>query len=157
MAGTSSLGPQGREAVRGDRPETAPVLPPLSPVGRLRLAAEALSLYVTVRWRLWRSDVNATVGALRGVDRQWRDTGLETYWQGVRLAKATTRTLKVLPTDSRCLMKSLVLLGLLSRRGIGATLIVAVKAEPDFAAHAWIEHDSRPLLPPGEYDRLVEL
>jgi hypothetical protein len=157
MAGTSSLGPQGREAVRGDRPEKAPILPPLSRVGRLRLATETLSLYVAVRWRLWRSDVKGTVDALRGVDRQWRDAGLETYWQGVRLAKATTRTLRILPTDSRCLMKSLVLLGLLSRRGIGATLIVAVKAEPAFAAHAWIEHDHRPLLPAGEYGRLVEL
>ena len=156
MIRASSLGSQGQEAVRSDRPARA-VLPPLSPVGRLRLAAEALSIYMTVRWRLWRSDLSATVHTLRGTDRQWRDAGLETYWQGVRLAKATTRTLAVLPTDSRCLMQSLVLLGFLSRRNIGAVLVVAVKSSPDFQAHAWVEHDSRPLLPKGEYGRLVEL
>jgi hypothetical protein len=54
-------------------------------------------------------------------------------------------------------MQSLVLVGLLSRRGIGSVLVVAVRSDPDFRAHAWVEHNRRPLLPTGGYGRLVEL
>jgi hypothetical protein len=54
-------------------------------------------------------------------------------------------------------MQSLVLIGLLSRRNISSMLIVAVNSSPDFEAHAWVEHNKRPLLPAGEYGRLVEL
>ena len=116
-------------------------------------------MYLAVRWRLWRSDLNATVLALRNLapDHQWTEPGCESHWQGVRLAKATTRTLALLPADSRCLMQSLVLTGLLSRRGIGSVLVIGVKSNPDFQAHAWVEHNDRPLLPSGEFGRLVEL
>ena len=152
------LGSRKAETVGDDRPSDTSILPPLSPVGRLRLATEALSTYVEVRWRLWKSDLSATLCVLRShADRPWKESDLESHWQGVRLAKATTRTLSVLPTDSRCLMQSLVLIGLLSRRSIGSVLIVAVNSRPDFEAHAWVEHNGRPLLPAGEYGRLVEL
>jgi hypothetical protein len=116
-------------------------------------------MYMVVRWRLWRSDLNATVSALRNcaAGDQWTEPGLESHQQGARLARATTRTLALLPTDSRCLMQSLVLIGLLSRRGISSVLVVAVQSDPDFQAHAWVEHNHRPLLPSGEYGRLVEL
>lgn len=156
---TASLDPRGRQTIPSGRPSDAPILPVLSPVGRLRLAAEVLSMYLAVRWRLWRSDLNATVLALRNPvpDRQWTEPGRESHWQGVRLAKATTRTLALVPTDSRCLMRSLVLIGLLSRRGISSVLVLGVKSDPDFEAHAWVEHNDWPLLPGGEFGRLVEL
>ena len=156
---SASLGPEGSEAVRKRARSDSSILVPLSPRDRLRLAAEVLSVYVQARWRLWRTDLSATVRSLRSgaPDQQRVERGLESHWQGVRLAKATTRTLALLPTDTRCLMQSLVLLGLLSRRGIESVLVVAVKSDPDFRAHAWVEHNERPLLPTGGYGRLVEL
>jgi hypothetical protein len=68
-------------------------------------------------------------------------------------------TLSVLPTDSRCLMRSLVLTSLLARRGIDSTFVLGVRGEGDFAAHAWVEHATVPLLAPGgsEFKRLVEI
>jgi hypothetical protein len=53
-------------------------------------------------------------------------------------------------------MQSLVLIGLLSRRGISSVLVIGVKSSPDFEAHAWVEHNDRALLPSGEFRRLVE-
>jgi hypothetical protein len=132
------------------------ILPKLTVSGRLRLAVEVISTYVEVRWRMRRGDVRSTVESLRRTPAA-ADSGLASYWQGVRLSKATTRTLRLLPSDTRCLMQSLVLLRLLARRGIASVLIVAVKSGPDFKAHAWVEHDARPLLPTYGYGRLLEL
>jgi hypothetical protein len=75
------------------------------------------------------------------------------------LGRAVSRTLTFLPTDGRCLVSSLVLSRLLERRRIDASLVVAVRQEPGFGAHAWVEHRGRPLLQPGDlsYQRLVEL
>jgi len=135
------------------------ILPPLTARARLLLAGEVLSTYAQVRWRLSRGNVEDTVRALRGAASGgvWVDPSIESYWQAVRLAKATTRTLGIVPADTRCLMQSLVLLGLLSRRGIGSVLVVAVNSGAGFAAHAWVEHDERPLLPTGDFGRLVEI
>jgi hypothetical protein len=37
-------------------------------------------------------------------------------------------------------------------------LIIGVRSEPSFAAHAWVEQSGRPVLPTDEtYRRLVEL
>lgn len=159
LTGAASLDPAGGPA-SNDRPHrVAQALPALTPVGRVRLAAEVLSTYGTVRWHLWRSDLRTTVRALRGRASGSRmvEPSDETHEQGSRLSRATTRTLALLPTDSRCLMQSLVLLGLLSRRSIGGVLVVAVKSGPDFKAHAWVEHNQRPLLPSGDFGRLLEL
>jgi len=128
-------------------------------MGRTVLATEVLRTYVAVRWHMRTNDLTAAVAELRGGDPEqgWQKPDAKTFWEGVRLAKATRATLRLLPADTRCLMQSLVLLGLLSRRSITSTLIVAARSEPGFEAHAWIEHDGRPLLPAGEYGRLVEM
>ena len=73
----------------------------------------------------------------------------DTRLAGVRLGRAVTRTLRLVPADSRCLMRSLVLTGLLARRGIDSSLVIGVRPEGEFGAHAWVEHDGRPLLPSG--------
>jgi hypothetical protein len=77
----------------------------------------------------------------------------------LRLGGAVSRTLAHLPSDSRCLVSSLVLSRLLERRGIDASVVVAIRSDPGFSAHAWVEHRGRPLLRPGDlgYERLVEL
>ena len=77
----------------------------------------------------------------------------------LRLAQAVGRTLSPLPGDTRCLMRSLVLSSLLSRRGLESTLVIGARTAPEFAAHAWVEMGGRPVLPDGgeTYRRLLEL
>jgi hypothetical protein len=141
-----------------DGPSTQ-ALAPLTLFSRAVLAREVIATYAEARRRLRTNDLSATVAELRGHVPQeaWREPDAKTFWEGVRLAKATRATLRLLPTDTRCLMQSLVLLGLLSRRAIGSVLVVAAKADRGFEAHAWVEHDGRPLLPAGDYGKLVEL
>ena len=76
-----------------------------------------------------------------------------------RLAGAAVRVLRALPSDARCLTRSLVVLAMLARRGSAATLVIATRPTPSFAAHAWVEHGGRPLLPTEGFGdvRLVEL
>ncbi len=148
------------------RPRLEELADPLAPTRKLRLTAEVVAAYGSVRWWLWRHDIAEVVRKLRGWDpadngapyRRDRDAP-RAYRAGLRLGRAVSRTLRLLPTDSRCLMRSLVLLGLLARRGVPSTLIIGVRPEPEFTAHAWIEHAGEPLLPPGEtsYGRLTEI
>lgn len=76
-----------------------------------------------------------------------------------RLAWAVERLLGSLPADSRCLVQSLVLLGLLSHRAVPAVVVIGVRPGSDFAAHAWVELDGCPVLATGgtDFARLVEL
>ena len=100
--------------------------------------------------------------SIRLVRLRVRDLGVELglfHPQARRLGRAVARTLSLLPTDNRCLARSLVLDTLLTRRSLRSVVVFAVRAEPDFAAHAWVEHDGVPVLPPAspEYQRLIEL
>ena len=81
------------------------------------------------------------------------------YPLALRLGRAVTRTLNFLPTDNRCLARSLVLDRLLSRRALRSVVVVAARSDPVFAAHAWVEHNGVAVLPPGApgYQRLIEL
>ena len=56
-------------------------------------------------------------------------------------------------------MRSLVLLSMLEKRGVASTLVIGVRSEPEFAAHAWIEYEGEALLPSGngQYARMVEI
>ena len=75
------------------------------------------------------------------------------------MANQVFRTLRALPTDSRCLVQSLVLSQMLGARGIPSTLVIGARSQPEFEAHAWVEYDGRPVLPPRDFQdaRLVEL
>jgi hypothetical protein len=48
---------------------------------------------------------------------------------------------------------------LLARRGIASRLVIGARTAPDFLAHAWVEHDGKPVLSmlDGSFGRLVEL
>jgi len=131
-------------------------LPLLTTSDKLRLVAEILRAYVIVRWRMRDSDIRTVVERLRG-DRPPETRSA--YPLARRLGRAVARTLSVLPTDNRCLARSLVLDAVLARRSLQSVVVLGVRAEPDFAAHAWVEHDGVPVLPPGSasYQRLVEL
>ncbi len=80
------------------------------------------------------------------------------YPEALRVTNAMNRTLGPLPADTRCLVRSLVLASMLARRGTATRVVIGVRPGTDFAAHAWVELDGRPLLAPGdEYARLTEL
>jgi hypothetical protein len=127
---------------------------------KTRLALEILGAYGRVRWLLRRSDVVSTLERVRGSEAESSTrTVASDGLSGERLGHAVNRTLRLLPTDSRCLMQSLVLTSLLARRQIDSSLVIGVRPAPSFAAHAWVEERGEALLPSGEdhYRRLVEL
>lgn len=141
-----------------------PLIPPptsgLSGLERLRLVAEIAGLYVRARWNLRVHDLPTAVERLRGAGGlEPSVTAGSKLALGRRLGVATARTLGALPADDRCLARSLVLTGLLSRRGIGSRLVIAVHPGEQLAAHAWVEYDGKPLLEPAEppLQRLTEL
>lgn len=136
-------------------PSTYPT--PFTAREKAALTAEILSAYARVRWSLWRTDLRASVANLRRVSA--RPAQGDPTLLGRKLGGAVVRTLSVLPTDSRCLMRSLVLMRLLARRGIEARFVLGVRAGDEFKAHAWVEREHRPLLPPGDasFERLLEL
>jgi hypothetical protein len=76
-----------------------------------------------------------------------------------QLARTASLTLGLLPDDPRCLVRSLVLVELLARRGIAATLVIGTSAVADFRAHAWVELSGGPLLSSAGFGegRLAEL
>jgi hypothetical protein len=141
----------------------------LPPGPRMRLTAEVLSTYLHVRWVMRDDDAERSVRRLRVDARDSQEkpklasestlskSDLELL-AALRLAHATRRVLEILPSDSRCLFRSLTLLCLLERRGISQTLVLAVRPQP-FSAHAWVEVEGQSVLPGGEpgYERLLEL
>jgi hypothetical protein len=126
---------------------------------RARLGAEVLGTYARVRWAMREGDAWRAVRELRShiPPATAFEAGLELVaaW---RLAHIVTRVLRRLPSDSRCLFRSLTLLCMLERRGIAQTLVIAVRPQP-FAAHAWIEVEGQAMLPDADpgYERLMEL
>jgi Transglutaminase-like superfamily len=134
---------------------------PFSVAERLTLAVEILVVYVKARWWMRREGVETAVARLRagGPAPGGPDDSLVSYTAVARLGGVVLRTLAPLPADTRCLARSLVLTGLLARRGLRSTLVIGVSPGPEFKAHAWVEHWERPALPAGdgEYERLLEL
>jgi hypothetical protein len=136
---------------------------PLAPLERFRLAGEIAAAYAVARWRLRRYGLRPTLAALRDAGAGAAPAAAlderQTIGAGRRLGRAVTRTLGVLPADSRCLMCSLVLTRLLARRGIESELVISVRPGERFAAHAWLERGGAPLLPPDapESARLTTL
>jgi hypothetical protein len=139
------------------------VVRPLPLSRKLRLAAEILLTYGHVRWTVRRQELPRVVETLRSESGwRWPSRPLpDGARDGVRLGQAVVRTLEPLPADSRCLMRSLVLLRVLARRGVDCSLVIAVKPGGQLAlgAHAWVELDARPLLAPAgaDYGRLLTL
>jgi hypothetical protein len=134
-----------------------------TPFGRRQkanLVFEILGSYVRQRRRLRSSKLPDVLAELRrplavaALERPELDDQLT----GIRLGRAVGRTLTPVP-DARCLLRSLVLVDMLSRRGIEASFVLGVRKEGDFEAHAWVEKGGVPLLPPfeGAYERFTEL
>jgi transglutaminase superfamily protein len=135
----------------------------LPPLLRGLLAVEILVAYVIMRRRMPRHDLRTLVSMSRGAPHRVPADGAanppDSWRVALRLGNAVDRTLSVLPTDSRCLVQSLVLTRLLSARGVPSTLVIGAHSTPQFEAHAWVEYQGRAVLPPGDFleSRLHEL
>lgn len=142
------------------RPITAA---PLSRPVKLALVAEILAAYVRARRLMPRHDIRDVVAATRAASPApaggAQPDSPETALVAARLGYAVMKTLRALPTDSRCLVQALVLTRLLAARGISGRLVIGARSRPQFAAHAWVEHAGEPVLPAAEYaqSRLIEL
>jgi hypothetical protein len=128
-------------------------------VERGRLAVEILLAYLGARRELGRNPIETVVERLRSGGQRARSEAPGTLVEARRLGHAVGRTLSLAPGDTRCLIRSLVLIRLLSRRGLPARLVIGARTAPDFLAHAWVEHGGEPVLPAGDgtFGRLVEL
>jgi Transglutaminase-like superfamily len=127
---------------------------------RIRLMAEIVGAYLCTRRALARAPIAAVVSEQRAQrSRSPPGRSDDPLVEARHLGSAVTRTLALLPGDTRCLARSLVLIRLLARRRISARLVIATRTTPSFAAHAWVEHAGLPVLPPGDssFGRIVEL
>ena len=130
---------------------------PLAPVDKVRLAAEIAQVYVAARWWMRRDLPDTVAAARRKVSPDDAPTHIPTA-AALRLGRIVERVLGRLPFDSRCFVRSLVLIRLLNRRGVDAALVIGVATTPRFVAHAWVELDGIALLPAGSgFERLAEL
>jgi Transglutaminase-like superfamily len=126
---------------------------------KLALAAEIGREYVRVRLALRRGGLQHALAETRAVTpgALLRRRGRLTMLDDLRLARASILVLRLLPTDTRCLMRSLVVLALLARRGRTATLVIGVEPGEEFRAHSWLERADDPILPPEGFPPLVAL
>jgi Transglutaminase-like superfamily len=126
---------------------------------RVRLAVEILAAYAQARRALRRAPIEAAVATLRSQSPPPSEDATGSLEEARRLGRAVTRLLSYVPGDTRCLARSLVLTRLLARRGVQAKLVIGARTEPEFLAHAWVEHAGEPVLDPGDgsFGRLVEL
>jgi Transglutaminase-like superfamily len=123
------------------------------------LALEIVGSYALARLAMRGKPIEQAVAGLRARYGPAVETTPATLAHAVRLGWAVTRTLALLPGDTRCLTQSLVLTRLLAKRRISARLVIGARSSPSFSAHAWVEHGGTPVLKPGDesYGRLVEL
>jgi len=123
------------------------------------LAAEILRDYARA-YRLMRTTpLSNAVSRLRSHDAPPLPPTPEQHATALRLGRAVMLILRRLPTDRRCLVRSLVVSGVLARRGIPAELVLGVRpntSEP-FMAHAWVEHGGECVLPDEGFNRLHAL
>jgi len=130
------------------------------------LVAEIVISFFRARRELRHSSIDTAIATLRrephspGPGEMPRETSAHpSLAEARRLGNAVSRTLALMPGDTRCLARSLVLTQLLARRGIASTLVIGTRTAPGFLAHAWVEHAGEPVLPTGggAFARLVEL
>lgn len=122
----------------------------------MTLRLEVMALYVRTRWLLFRRGL---AGALTALRRTPAATGAELLpadQVARQLRDATQRGLRFLPTDQPQIIRALVLIGLLQRRGIRGSFVVGVDPAMAFSTRAWVEHDGVPLFDDGGLHRLME-
>ena len=134
----------------------AAIAPPRRPPANVRLGAEIARTTLRVRRLVQRNDLPTALERCRTAVPQ--PAPVSSRDEVVRISRAVRRTLGVLPGDSRGLVASLVLIAVLARRGVVASLVVG-RPRNGFGAHAWIEVDGLPALPAarGKFAQLAAL
>lgn len=127
-------------------------------VDRLSLTFEVLVSYVELLALLRREDVRTMVASARAVPAHPIGPldALQERRLAVRIGRLVDRVLSKLPSDKRCLIKSLVVVRMLSHRGIDVRVVIGVQTDDNgFRAHAWVEHNELPVLPRADYEPLL--
>lgn len=123
------------------------------------MAAEVLFTYVELLPLMSRRDLPTLVATARRTRFRLDEPApeVDVHRAALRLGWIVQRVVGIMPADRRCLIRSLVLLRVLARRAIPAQVVIGVRSDGSFSAHAWVEHAGRPVLPAGAYERLVDL
>ncbi len=141
-------------------PDVEDLAEPLPLLGKAAMIGEILVTYVRAQRLLRTKNLNEILAEYRAPNGKPPRMSLEArreHAAAVRLGRAVTRTLHPLPTDTRCLVRALVLARLLARRDVECAVVIGVASSPKFKAHAWVEHLGYAVLPTGStYDRLAE-
>ena len=123
----------------------AAIAPPRTPPAKVRLGCgDRVDDPCRVRRLVHRNDLPAALERCRAAVQQ--PAPVPSREEVVRISRAVRRTIGLLPGDSRGLVASLVLIAVLARRGVGASLVVG-RPRNGFGAHAWVEVDGLPALP----------
>jgi hypothetical protein len=131
----------------------------LGPLARLLLTAEILFDYVRARRFMRSTNLEDALKRLRNHTAAESEPTAQQHFTAMRLGRAAMLIMRRLPTDRRCLVRSLAVSGMLARRGIPAQLVLGVRpdsSEP-FTAHAWVEHGGECVLPDEGFERLHAL
>jgi hypothetical protein len=131
----------------------AAVAPPRRPPAKARLGAEIAWTTLRVRRLVQRNDLPTVLERCRAAVSQ--PVPVPSRDEVVRISRAVRRTLGALPGDSRGLVASLVLIAVLARRGVAASLVVG-RPRNGFGAHAWVEVGGLPALPAAK-DKFAHL
>ena len=141
--------------------DSEPIIPErLTRPMKAKLVVEILLGYGRARWALARHPLPKALELLRRPGRRRNArSGDEAILVGGYCGWLVMRTLDRLPTDDRCLMRSLVLTWMLARRGLASQFVIGVRPGASVPGHAWVERDGLALLPPerDSFTRLVTL
>ena len=132
---------------------TAIAPPRFLPPAKLRLRAEIAWTTLRVRRLIHRNDLSAALDRCRNAAAPSEPAPSRD--EVVRVARAVRRTLGALPGDSRGVIASLVLIAVLARRGVAASLVVG-RPRNGYGAHAWVEVGGLPALPAAK-DKFAHL
>ena len=131
----------------------AAIAPPRRPPAKVRLGAEIAWTTLRVRRLVHRNDLPTALDRCRATAA--RPAPAPSRDDVVRISRAVRRTIGLLPGDSRGLVASLVLIAVLGRRGVAASLVVG-RPRNGFGAHAWVEVGGLPALPAAK-DKFAHL
>jgi hypothetical protein len=131
----------------------AAIAPPRRPRANVRLGAEIVWTTLWVRRLVQRTDLPRALERCRAAVCQ--PAPVPSRDEVVRVSRAVRRTMGLLPGDSRGLVASLVLIAVLARRGVDASLVVG-RPRNGFGAHAWVEVRGLPALPAPK-DKFAQL
>src|SRR6476469_2570011 len=93
---------------------------------RLAVGLEIVTTYGKARWWLMRHEFPEAVSAARRVGQRPAVETPDPTASAIRLGRTFDRTLSAIPFDGKCLIRSLVLTHMLSRRGIESRFVLGV-------------------------------